>query len=52
VLKLIGLSALVWSVRRRSRWRPLDRTRLYEVVEWIGRWSRLQAASVNRRPTR
>ena len=39
MLKLIGLSALVASVKLRSRWRPQDRTRFYRVVEAVGRWS-------------
>ena len=39
VLKLIGLSFLLISVQRRWRWRPRDRTILYRVVEYIGRWS-------------
>jgi paraquat-inducible protein A len=26
-------------VRRRSRWRPEERTRLYHMTELIGRWS-------------
>ncbi len=41
VLKLLILFSLVISVQRRSRWRPRDRTRLYRVVEVIGRWSML-----------
>lgn len=39
VLKLLGLSGLIWSVHRHSPWRPFDRTRLYRIVEWVGRWS-------------
>ena len=26
-------------MHRRSRWRPVDRTRLYRITEAIGRWS-------------
>jgi paraquat-inducible protein A len=26
-------------VHRASRWRPVDRTRLYRITEAIGRWS-------------
>lgn len=37
--KLVVLSLLLASVQRGSRWRPLDRTRLYAVVEAAGRWS-------------
>ena len=39
VLKLTGLSFLLISVQWRWRWRPRDRTILYRVVEYIGRWS-------------
>ncbi len=37
--KLLSLSYLLISVRRRSSWRPYDRTRLYRVTEVVGRWS-------------
>jgi paraquat-inducible protein A len=30
---------LLISVHRRSRWRPVDRTRMYRLTELIGRWS-------------
>jgi paraquat-inducible protein A len=39
LLKLFALSYLLISVQIRSRWRPRDRTRLYRIVEAIGRWS-------------
>jgi paraquat-inducible protein A len=39
VLKLIGLTFLTISVRRRSSWRPRDRTLLYRIIESVGRWS-------------
>jgi len=39
VLKLLGLSYLLISVQRKSQWRPRDRTRLYRVIEAVGRWS-------------
>jgi paraquat-inducible protein A len=39
VLKIFLLSALVFSVQRRSQWRPRERARIYRVVEIIGRWS-------------
>jgi len=41
VLKILSLFALLISVQRRSRWRPEERTRLYRIVEIIGRWSML-----------
>ena len=39
--KIIGLSYLLISVQRRSRWNPKDRTQLYRVIEAVGRWSML-----------
>ncbi len=39
VLKLVGLTGLVISVQRRSRWRPRDRASLYRAVDAVGRWS-------------
>ena len=39
LLKLLILLFLLVSVQLRSRWRPVDRTRLYRITEAIGRWS-------------
>jgi paraquat-inducible protein A len=39
VLKIAILIGLLVSVQRGSRWRPVDRTRLYRITEAIGRWS-------------
>lgn len=39
VLKIVGLAFLLISVQMQSRFRPRDRTRLYRVVEAVGRWS-------------
>lgn len=39
VLKLVGLFLLLLSVGRRSRRRLLDRTRLYRLIDEVGRWS-------------
>jgi paraquat-inducible protein A len=41
LLKLIVLASLLISVQCGSRWRPKDRTVLYRLTEWIGRWSML-----------
>jgi len=41
VLKLAALTLLVWTSQRGSRWRPLQRTVLYRLVEFVGRWSML-----------
>ena len=35
---VVGLSWLVWAARRGSR-RPLDETRLFRVIAYVGRWS-------------
>lgn len=39
LLKLLVLSYLSFSVQRKSKWRPVDRTRLYRIAEIVGRWS-------------
>jgi paraquat-inducible protein A len=39
VLKLVGLFLLLFSVGRRWRRRLLDRTRLYRLIDEVGRWS-------------
>jgi paraquat-inducible protein A len=41
LLKLIALTLLLISVQRRSVWQPVQRTRLYRLVELVGRWSML-----------
>jgi paraquat-inducible protein A len=41
VLKLAALTLLALTAQRRSRWRPHQRTSLYRVVEFVGRWSML-----------
>ena len=41
VLKILSLIFLLVSVQRRSSWRPDERTRLYRIVEIVGRWSML-----------
>lgn len=39
LMKLAILILLLISVHRRSKWRPVDRTRMYRLTEMIGRWS-------------
>lgn len=39
VFKFLVLGLLVATAARRSPWRRLERTRLYRVVELVGRWS-------------
>jgi len=41
ILKLVVLTFLVVSVQRGWTWRPLLRSRLYQIVSFIGRWSML-----------
>lgn len=41
LFKLLALTSLAISVQRRSAWHPLQRTRLYRLIEVIGRWSML-----------
>lgn len=46
LLKLLVLSYLLLSVHIRSLWRPADRTRLYRLIEAVGRWSMLDIFAV------
>ena len=39
VLKMVGIGYLAWSTHRGSRRRARERTRLYRIVESVGRWS-------------
>jgi len=39
MMKLVGLCFLLITTRRGSAWRLRDRTTIYRVVRWIGRWS-------------
>jgi len=41
MLKLSVLALLAGTAQRRSTWRPAERTGLYRLVEFIGRWSML-----------
>ena len=41
LLKMMILTLLLLTVRLRSTWRLREQTRLYAVVELIGRWSML-----------
>jgi paraquat-inducible protein A len=41
LFKLIALTLLLISVQKRSTWRIGQRTRLYRLVELVGRWSML-----------
>jgi paraquat-inducible protein A len=37
--KVAALAFLLLSVQRRSTWKPVERTRLFRLVELVGRWS-------------
>lgn len=39
ISKLLALTVLLISVRRRSTWKPKVRTQIYRVLEAVGRWS-------------
>ena len=39
LLKLLILTYLLYSVKRKSTWRQKDRTALYRITEAVGRWS-------------
>ena len=39
ILKLIILMGLMLSIKLKMRWNPKDRTQLYRITEFVGRWS-------------
>jgi paraquat-inducible protein A len=41
LLKLLSLTYLAWSAQKRMTWEPMQRTRLYRMVEFVGKWSML-----------
>ena len=41
LLKILSMLFLLLTVRLRSRWAPLERTRLYRALEVVGPWSML-----------
>jgi paraquat-inducible protein A len=41
MLKMIALMLLLVSAQMRSRWQLVQRTKLYRLVEFVGRWSML-----------
>ena len=47
MLKLVGLSYLMITVRRGSRFRPRERTLLYRIIESVGRWSMIDMFMVS-----
>lgn len=41
LLKILALAYLAFTAQRHSRWLPEQRTRIYRMVEFVGRWSML-----------
>lgn len=41
LLKIIALTVLLVTARRRSRWAQRGRARLYRILEFVGQWSML-----------
>jgi paraquat-inducible protein A len=41
LMKMLAITLLLVSVQRRSRWQLVQRTKLYRLVEFVGRWSML-----------
>lgn len=41
VLKIGALAMLAWTVRHAPQWRPLERARLYRLIDAVGHWSML-----------
>lgn len=39
--KLLAMTFLLISVQRRSLWDPMQRTKMYRIIEQVGRWSML-----------
>jgi paraquat-inducible protein A len=39
LLKILGLGTLLISVHRRSEWSPAETTKMYRIIEYVGRWS-------------
>lgn len=47
LLKLIGMTWLIWSARHRSSRRLVLKTRLYRVIKEIGRWSNIDVFTIS-----
>lgn len=41
LLKIGALALLAWSVEHAPQWRPVERSRLYRLIESVGHWSML-----------
>jgi paraquat-inducible protein A len=47
VLKIAGLTLMLVTTQRRSAWRLRERTRLYRIVDFIGRWSMIDVFMIS-----
>jgi paraquat-inducible protein A len=47
VVKLLGLGMMLIATHRRSSWRLFERTRLYRLVDIIGRWSMIDVFMIS-----
>ncbi len=47
VLKILGLSSMCWCTWRGSRIRLVDRSRLFRLIDFIGRWSMIDVFMVS-----
>jgi paraquat-inducible protein A len=47
VLKITGLTFLLAATHRGSRWRLRDRTVLYRIIEFVGRWSMIDVFMIS-----
>ena len=46
LLKLLAMSWLLWCIVRKSPGHPLQRSKLFRLVEFIGRWSMLDVYAI------
>jgi paraquat-inducible protein A len=47
VLKILGLTLMLVTTWRGSAWRLVERTRLYRIVDFIGRWSMIDVFMIS-----
>ncbi len=47
VLKVASLTLMLVATHRRSRWRLRERTRLYRIVDFVGRWSMIDVFMIS-----
>jgi len=47
MLKLVGLSYLILSLKFHWHWRPRDRANLFRVIEAVGRWSMIDVFMIS-----